>query len=640
MIAGTVRRCILGREADGASALPPLQNKHLRILLDMSLTDSDSEQQTELPTERPSGFGAVRDGDQIRFRLFAPASLQVHLDLIGLSEPLLMQADGSGWHELLTPAASPGSHYRYLLEEGTSVPDPASRYQPKDVHGPTQVMDPGSYDWQDGEWHGLPWNEAILYELHVGAFTKAGTFNAARQRLPHLAELGITGIELMCVSDFAGNRNWGYDGVLPYAPDSAYGTPDEMKAFIDSAHALGIMIILDVVYNHFGPEGNFLSRYFPDIYSDRHDTPWGNSLNFDGPRSDVVREFIIRNALYWVDEFHVDGIRLDASHAMVDESPRHVLDELRDRVAASVRDRPVHLILESEQNIACRLGRDNAGTPLNYSAQWNHDITHLLGAAYCDLGGASDNAETERLCMALGEGFNIAAREQGAAQDCNLPPTAFVAFLQTHDLVGNRIFGDRLTAHASSEIVCALSSVYLLLPQIPMLFMGEEWGTSRPFPFFCDYHGELADQIRRGRVDQLKANDPAPSEDELRRAPDPQAESTFRSAQLSWDELSKPEHSSILDWYRRLIEGRREHVIPLLNGLTGPCSEYHAIAPAAFTITWSLCGGVQLTLAANLCNIRRQGFPPLAGKVIWTTGRCSNDGQLGAWSVCWSIAQS
>ena len=606
----------------------------------MSQLGSDSQLQPDPDRAHQAGFGAEFEADHVRFRLFAPTSEQVHLDLVGLSEPLLMNTDGSGWHELVTPAASPGSDYHFVLQNGTSVPDPASRFQPKDVHGPSQVMDPRSYQWTDGAWRGRPWNETILYELHVGTFTEKGTFNAALERLPHLAELGVTAIELMCVSDFAGNRNWGYDGVLPYAPDSAYGMPDEMKAFVNAAHAFGIMIILDVVYNHFGPEGNFLSQYFPNICSDRHDTPWGKSLNFDGQQNDVVRDFIIRNALYWVDEFHIDGIRLDASHAMVDESARHVLDELRDRVLSSAPNRHVHLILENEENIACRLGRASDGSLRGYSAQWNHDITHLLSAAYSDLSADESREETKKLCIALGEGFNIAVRERGAVQDCTLPPTAFITFLQTHDLVGNRIFGDRLSAHASGEILRALSSIYLLLPQIPMLFMGEEWGASTPFPFFCDYHGDLADQIRKGRVDQLMGLNPAPSEDEIRCAPDPQAESTFRSAQLKWSEIAEQDHSSLLDWYCRLIKTRREQVVPLIANLGGPCSESAVIAPGAFVITWSLPGDVRLTLAANMCDRIEEGFPATAGDVIWKTGAPSDDGLFAAWSVRWSVTRS
>lgn len=581
-------------------------------------------------------FGATVERDHVSFRLFAPASASVGLRLIGLSEPIPMQADGSGWHELSTSAASAGSEYRYLLEDGTSVPDPASRYQPRDVHGPSQVMNPNEYVWSDGEWRGRPWSEAVLYELHIGTFTSKGTFAAAAEHLSHLVELGVTAVELMCVSDFAGNRNWGYDGVLLYAPDSAYGPPDAMKSFIDRAHELGLMVILDVVYNHFGPEGDFIPRYFPEICSDRHKTPWGTSLNFDGPNSVVVREFVIHNALYWIEEFHIDGLRLDASHAMIDEGSPHILDELRERVEAFPRNRPVYLILENEQNIACRLGRDESGRMLGYAAQWNHDMTHLLGAAYSDVCAAEDTSETEKLTLALGEGFTIAAHEQGRPEDCALPPTAFIAFLQTHDLVGNRIFGDRVWATAGRDVLNALSSIHVLLPQIPMLFMGEEWGASTPFPFFCDYHGSLADDVRRGRLKQLKGQDPAPSEEDLKRSPDPQAESTFRSAQLRWDEIAQSTHAANLDWYKRLLQARREYVIPLLEGLSTQCDRRKVIAPGAFSIVWRLHRGAVLSVAANLCKDSRDGFPPAAGRVFWVTGTCTDD-SFGPWSVRWAV---
>lgn len=584
-------------------------------------------------------FGATVARDHVLFRFFAPASKRVRLNLVGLSEPLLMQAHPSGWHELKTSAASPGTEYWYLLEDGTAVPDPASRYQPRDIHGPSQVMDPKAYVWHDGEWHGRPWNEAVLYELHIGAFTPEGTFRAATGRLDYLADLGVTAIELMCVADFAGNRNWGYDGVLLFAPDSAYGPPDAMKLLIDQAHAHGLMVMLDVVYNHFGPEGNLIPRYFPEISSQRYEGPWGKALNFDGPRSQVVREFILQNALYWIDEFHVDGLRLDASHAMMDNSPRHVLDELRDRVTAISCGRPVHLILENEQNIAPRLGRDAAGQTLGYTAQWNHDMTHLLGVAYSDLCASRDKTDTRKLTTALAEGFTIFARERGAVQDCMLPPTAFVAFLQTHDLVGNRIFGDRVSATAPREVLYALSSIYLLLPQIPMLFMGEEWAASTPFPFFCDYHGALADKIRQGRVEQLKRLDPAPSDEQIKDAPDPQAESTFRSAQLRWEELAEPQHAASLDWYRRLLDARRRFVAPLLGGLNRSCGTTRIIGPAAFTVDWELAGGARLTLAANLCNVAREGFAEAQGRVLWETG-ANSSGVFGPWSVRWTLRTS
>lgn len=584
-------------------------------------------------------FGATVGRDHVSFRLFAPACNRVLLNVLGLSEPLAMSADGSGWHELNTSAASAGSEYWYVLDDGTKVPDLASRYQPRDIHGPSEVIDPSEYTWHDGAWHGRPWQEAILYELHVGTFTRQGTFSAAAERLNYLAALGITAVELMCVADFAGNRNWGYDGLLPFAPDSAYGTPDDLKAFIDQAHARGLMVIMDVVYNHFGPEGNFIPRYFPQIMSEQHEGPWGKLLNFDGPGSDVVREFVIQNALYWADEFHVDGLRLDASHAMIDSSPRHVLDELRDRVAAVDWGRPIHLILENEQNIASRLLRNPSGQPITYTAQWNHDITHLLAVAYSDPCASEDIGETRKLTTALTEGFTILARERGAVRDCMLPPTAFVAFLQTHDLVGNRIFGDRISATASAEVLDALSSIYLLLPQIPMLFMGEEWAASTPFPFFCDYHGRLADDIRNGRVEQLKRLDPAPSPEQIQNAPDPQAESTFRSAQLRWDEIAEPAHAARLDWYRRLLHTRRQFVIPLLGGLSSSCGTTRIIAASAFTIEWNVADGARLILAANLCARTREGFPEARGRMIWETASNSR-GAFGPWSVRWTVEQA
>ena len=581
-------------------------------------------------------FGATVARDHVVFRLFAPACDRVNLNLLGLPEPLLMNADGSGWHELKTPAASAGTEYWYVLPDGTRVPDPASRYQPRDIHGPSQVIDPKTYLWHDRGWKNLPWEEAVLYELHVGTFTPEGTFRSAEERLDHIAELGITGIELMCVADFAGNRNWGYDGVLLFAPDSAYGPPEAMKSFLDQAHARGLMVILDVVYNHLGPEGNMLPRYFPGINSEEHEGPWGKSLNFDGPHSAIVREFVIQNALYWVEEFHVDGLRLDASHTMIDNSQKHILDDLRDRVVSISEGKPIHLILENEQNIASRLGRDVAGRPLGYSAQWNHDMSHLLGAAYTDLCAPKDTDETTKLTTAIGEGFTILAHERGEAQDCTVPQTAFVAFIQTHDLVGNRIFGDRVSTTASDEVLDALSSIYLLLPQIPMLFMGEEWGASTPFPFFCDYHGLLADQIREGRVQQLKRQNPAPSPEQLKKAPDPQAESTFRSAQLPWEEISEPRHRARLDWYRRLLKTRRQYVTPLLQRLSKNCAKSRNVAPGAFTIEWGLANGARLRLAANLCGAARDGFPETQGKIFWQVGTDSGR-LLGPWSVRWAI---
>jgi malto-oligosyltrehalose trehalohydrolase len=572
------------------------------------------------------------------FRLFAPSVDLVQLELEHAAELLPMFRKPDGWHELATPDAAPGTRYRFVLSDGTRVPDPASRYQPQDVAGPSEIVDPSAFRWTDTEWKGRPWHEAILYELHVGTFTGEGTFLAAVAKLDHLAALGITAIELMCLSDFAGNRNWGYDGVLLFAPDSAYGAPNQVKAFVDRAHQLGISVILDVVYNHFGPEGNYITRYFPQICSERHSTPWGKSLNFDGPFSAEVREFIIQNALYWIEEFHMDGLRLDASHAMIDTSPTHILEELHDRVQSLGVTRPVHLILENEHNIESRLLRDGKGTPLSYTAQWNHDITHLLGAVFTDLSQPQQLEDTGKLVKALAEGFVIAAQMQKNA-GCAVPPTAFVAFIQTHDLVGNRIFGDRVFASALKEPVRAIASIYLLLPQIPMLFMGEEWGASTPFPFFCDYHGGLADAVRKGRCEQLARLDPAPTEDELKRAPDPQAEATFRSAQLKWDEVSHLPHSAWLEWYTRMLHLRMQNVVPLLSEVARSCGKGEVVAPGAFAITWHLANQSKLHLAANLSREPRGGFPAERGRVIWSQG-VEDPRRFAAWAVRWTIEQA
>lgn len=584
-------------------------------------------------------FGAAVTAHGTRFRLFAPNSPHVRIALEGIEEPLSMTALGDGWHELTTTAANAGSLYRFVLPNGARVPDPASRFQPKDVHGPSEVIDPTAYKWKDDSWRGRAWHEAILYELHIGTFTKKGTFRAASEKLDYLVRLGVTAIELMCVFDFAGNRNWGYDGVLLYAPESAYGRPEDMKAFVDRAHAHNLMVIVDVVYNHFGPEGNLLNLYFPQVGSSRHDTPWGKSLNFDAAHGKVVRDFIVHNALYWVEEFHVDGLRLDATHAMVDDSPTHILDELRDRVRFPVYDRQLHLILESEHNVEPKLQRAEGGIVSGYTAQWNHDISHLLGSLFVDLSDPDTCGETGKLAKVLAEGFVIAAQENNPAVGCSVPPLAFVAYIQNHDLVGNRPLGERIFADAPPEAIRAIVSVYLLLPQVPMLFMGEEWGASTPFPFFCDYHGALADGVRKGRRDQLAKLDPLPSAEDLQRAPDPQAESTFRSAQLVWDEIAEPSHSAWLDLYSLLIHVRQQHVVPLLTGLTQNCGFGDVIAPGAFTVTWRLKDSVQLHLLANLCRQPQTRVPPLRGRLLWQTHYTDADGTLSPWTVRWTLEE-
>jgi len=586
-------------------------------------------------------FGAEIDPrGGVRFRFFAPAVRTVQLSIEGRGS-LVLQADGHGWHELYVQDAGAGTRYRYVLPDGTHVPDPASRFQPEDVAGPSEVIDPAAYRWQDGGWKGLLWAQAVLYELHVGTFTPEGTLQAAQGKLDHLVQLGVTAIELMTLSDFVGTRNWGYDTVLLYAPDSAYGRPEELKAFVEAAHDRGLMVILDVVYNHFGPEGNYLPQYFPEILSKEHKTAWGSALNFDGECSREVRELIVQNALYWLNEFHMDGLRLDATHAMIDNSGCHILDELASRVKAFAGDRCLHLILENENNIARMLTRTSGGACEGYTAQWNHDIDHLLGAGFmgaADEREADDRGETDRLGKALSEGFVIAAQEHKEEFEagCHVPPNAFVSFLQSHDLVGNRIFGDRVTSLLPKEIVRALAAIALLLPQTPMLFMGEEWGASTPFPYFCDFHGDLGVAVQKGRCEQISKL-PGVSQEDLKNAPDCQAEATFRSAQLKWSELSEPVHAEWMNLYTALLRVRKERIMPLLEGICERCGTYRVVGPGGLSIAWKLGGGSLLRLDANLWHKPRGGFESSFGDVMWAEGPAGAGEELGAWAVRWSL---
>jgi malto-oligosyltrehalose trehalohydrolase len=562
----------------------------------------------------------------------------------GPTRVLPMGVIGTGWHELTVPDAGAGTRYHYLLPDGLRVPDPASRFQPADVHGPSEVIDAAGYVWRDTAWAGRPWHEAVVYELHVGTFTPAGTFRAAMERLDHLAALGVTAIEIMPIADFPGARNWGYDGVLLYAPDSTYGRPEDLKALVEAAHARGIMVLLDVVYNHFGPDGNYLPVYASAFFTDRHQTPWGAAINFDGRASRVVREFIIHNALYWIEEYHLDGLRLDAVHAILDNSSKHLLDELAERVRAGRRN--VHLVLENEDNQARRLARDSSGTPLHYTAQWNDDVHHVLHVAATgeDKGYYAEYlGNTEMLGRALAEGFafqgqtmEFRGKPRGEVSAL-LPPEAFVAFIQNHDQIGNRAFGDRITAIASPDAVRALVAVYLLLPQVPMLFMGEEWGATQPFPFFCDFGGELADAVRQGRRQEFAKFPEFQDEAMRQRIPDPQAESTFLSAKLAWAELATPQHAARHELYRRLLAIRREAIVPLLPQIGGHAAHYDVLGQACVAVRWRLGGGGELTLAANLSRERASGFPGATGRVLWQEGKPGDHGVYQPWSVRWAL---
>jgi 1,4-alpha-glucan branching enzyme/maltooligosyltrehalose trehalohydrolase len=582
-------------------------------------------------------FGPAFTEEGTLFRLWAPLHESVSLKIEG-DEPRLMQAAEDGWHWCTVTDARPGTRYRFLLPDGREVPDPASRFQPQDVHGPSEVVDLSSYRWETGGWTGRPWEEIVIYELHIGCFTPEGTFKAAIERLDHLRSLGVTALQIMPLGEFPGRYGWGYDGVLPYAPDASYGRPEDFMALVDAAHERGICVFLDVVYNHFGPDGNHIPAYAP-LFTDHHKTPWGHGVNYDGDGSQMIREFIIENAIYWITEFRLDGFRFDAVHAIKDDSSEHLLHALAHRVRAAAGNRHVHLIVENEENDSDLLQRDENGEARLFTAQWNDDVHHVLHIAatgetfgyYADYAGDAGN-----LGRALAEGFVFQGEHmpyRGGSRgkkSGHLPPTAFVSFIQNHDQIGNRALGDRIMASSPADAVRAVTSIYLLAPEIPMLFMGEEWGAEEPFPFFCDFDEDLNAKVRKGRREELSRLPGFDADDLL----DPTAPSTFAAAKLDWSKLAS---SRTLDFYRTLLELRRRKIIPFLKGAG---SAVHRSAGSAIAVDWTLAGNRRLHLRANLGNEAAVlSEEQDEGETIFRLGHRDSDG-LAPWTVIWSMSEA
>ncbi|HYW04839.1 MAG TPA: malto-oligosyltrehalose trehalohydrolase [Gammaproteobacteria bacterium] len=592
---------------------------------------------------RQTGFGAeFLPGGRVRFRLWAPAASSVSVVSDGHPEMTMAPRRG-GWHELVTGALQPGDRYRYRIDGGAAYPDPASRCQPDDVHGPSEVIDPEAFEWRDEGWRGRPWSEAVIYELHAGTFTPGGGFDGVRERLDHLAHLGVTAIELMPVADFPGRRNWGYDGVLPFAPDSNYGRPESLKRLVQAAHARGLMILLDVVYNHFGPEGNYLHAYAPQFFSRRHHTPWGAGINFDGADAGPVRDFFVENALYWLEEYHLDGLRLDAVDTIADDSRPDILDAIAAAVhAGPARRRHVHLVLENDRNDPRRLDR-----PDGYTAQWNddlHHVLHLLATGERD-GYYRDYARgpAGHLARCLSEGFAYQGEpspfrggQPRGAPSSHLPPGAFVGFLQNHDQVGNRALGERITALAPAAAVRAALAILLLAPAPPLLFMGQEWGSTRPFLFFCDFEPALAARVAAGRRDEF-ADFPAFSAPAARRRiPDPGDPDTFTRCVLDWDEPASDGHAAWLALHRELLALRRR-LLPALAG--AHAADSRAAGPGAVRIAWTLGDGSRLTLLANLHDAWSAPLPGAVGGLLFAAGDtpapAGEAWRLAPWSARW-----
>ena len=602
-------------------------------------------------TEYAPSWGAEYLGaGRARFRLWAPEAGRLRLRLDG--REIDMPAVADRWHECTLDDVSPGTSYQYLLDDGRAVPDPASRAQQGELTGPSLLVDHSDYAWQHPDWCGRPWEETVYYELHLGTFTPEGTFDAATSRLEHLRDLGITTIELMPVGHFPGSRGWGYDPILIYAPHPAYGTPNQLKAFIDAAHGLGLSVVLDVVYNHFGPEGNLLNTYAPEFFHPERHTPWGVAIAYE---KQAVRQFFIDNALYWLKVYRFDGLRFDAiDHILDDESETEILIEIVRTIRADFPDRHIHLTTEDNRNITRLVERGEGGEITLISGEWNddlHNIAHAIATRETE-GYYADFVERHwwRLARCLAEGFgyqgevSVHSGEARGEPSGHLPPTAFVDFIQNHDQIGNRAFGERLIDLAGHEAAEALMAMLLLSPHIPLLFMGEEWGEARPFAFFTDFHGELADAVREGRRKEFAGFQAFHGDaSSLQQVPDPNARETFEASKINWNCLTSEEGRSWMEITRGLLRLRHERIVPLLAG-TGPyAGTIEAADDGIVSVSWRL-NGATLHMVTNLDDGPRRARP-LAGEIIYASSDAvarglAEDGMLPVNTIVVSIGAS
>ncbi|HET7488123.1 MAG TPA: malto-oligosyltrehalose trehalohydrolase [Acidimicrobiales bacterium] len=499
-----------------------------------------------------------------RFRVWAPRATVVELDLSGRRVP--MAAAGGGWHGADVDAG-PGTDYGFVLDGREVLPDPRSPWQPAGVDGRSRTVDHAAFPWSDAGWRGVHLPSAVLYELHVGTFTPEGTFDAAAARLDHLVDLGVDAVELMPVAEFPGRRGWGYDGVDLYAPHSAYGGPEGLKRLVDACHARGLGVVLDVVYNHLGPAGNHLARFGP-YFTSRYATPWGEAVNLDGAGSDEVRAFFVDNAVMWLRDYHFDGLRLDAVHAILDTSAKHLLEELAERVEglAAAAGRPLFLVAESDLNDPRVVRRREVGG-YGIDAQWSDDFHHAVHALltgeregyYADFGSMAHLAlALRRSFVYAGEHSPHRGRRHGRL-DPTLSGHRFVVCTQNHDQVGNRARGERLAALVGPGRLQLAAALVLTSPFVPLLFQGEEWAATTPFPYFTDHADPILGRaVREGRRAEFAAFGWDPEA-----VPDPQDPATFEQARLDWSEPGEKDHAAVLDWYRRLIALRRS--VPALT---------------------------------------------------------------------------
>lgn len=565
--------------------------------------------------QRHWGAECISD-DVVRFRVWAEGQKNLTLRLNG--NDISMVASGNGWFRAEVPGTRHGAEYQFVLQDGMTVPDPASRAQKGDVNVPSVVIDHRRYAHVNRGWKGRPWEETVIYELHMGTFTPEGTFRAAIDKLPYLAELGITQLEVMPVSQFGGSRGWGYDGVLLYAPHAAYGTPEDFHAFIDAAHGLGLSVVLDIVLNHFGPEGNYLPLLSPAFFDADRMTPWGNGIAYE---REPVRQYITDAPLYWLTEYHLDGLRFDAIDQIKDTSDTHILEEIAEKIREAIPHRHVHLTTEDSRNVIFLHPRDEQGNTPLFTAEWNddfHNAAHVFAtgethAYYQDFAFEPE----KKFARALAEGFVYQGEVslqtgQSRGVECHTqPPPFFVDFIQNHDQTGNRAQGERLITLAGAEKTRVLLATLLLSPHIPLLFMGEEFGETHPFLFFTDFHGELAKAVREGRAKEFTGH---AGHDET--VPDPNDLNTFVRSTLDWDKLSQEEGKSWLRFTRSLLTLRHRHIVPLLRqGGTVEGKILHT-AHGRVAVSWQFPQGM-LSLALNIGK-KPAPMPELAGETLFS----------------------
>ncbi|AVR04252.1 malto-oligosyltrehalose trehalohydrolase [Pluralibacter gergoviae] len=556
----------------------------------------------------------------VRFRVWAEGQASLTLRLAG--RELAMTRSPDGWFEIEAADVVHGDEYQFLLADGTAVADPASRAQADSVNGPSLVIDPRRYPHRQTAWRGRPWEETVIYELHIGTFTPEGTLRAAIERLPYLAGIGITQLEVMPVAQFGGSRGWGYDGVLLYAVHSAYGTPGDFHAFIDAAHALGMSVVLDIVLNHFGPEGNYLPRLSPGFFDSARMTPWGNGIAYQNP---AVRDYIRDAPLFWLSEYRLDGLRFDAIDQIEDDPDDHVLVEIAQRIRQHLPDRHVHLTTEDSRNVIFLHPRDEDGGAPLFTGEWNddyHNAAHVFATGETR-GYYQDFAERpgEKLARAMAEGFAYQGEvspqtgEPRGVPCLGQPPSFFVDFIQNHDQTGNRAQGERLIALAGADATRILQAALLLSPHVPLLFMGEEYGETRPFLFFTDFHGELAKAVREGRAKEFAGH--AGHGDAV---PDPNDLETFRRSKLDWQRMQSADGQAWLALVRALIALRQRRIAPLIAH--GAMAEGRVLQAEdrAVAVQWRF-DNVTLSLALNLDS---DALPDLPGEVLFRWPRAQD----------------